>query len=293
MGASFLITLREGLEIALVIAIVLAYLAKTGRRELFTPVAIGGAVAGLVCVIAGIVFHLAVGKFDGKPEQAIEGTLALTAAAVLTWMIFWMRKNARGMSAELHGKIDAAASRSAMSVGLVAFAAVAREGFETVLFLLSAESGSASGAAVVIGGLLGLVVAAVLGVAVYRNGSRLDLRKFFLITGALLILFAAGLVGKAVHEFGELFEFGGWMIEPLWLIESGPLATGWVFDFLKGMFGWSADPERIRVIAYVAYLIPIGYAFFAGARPPADRNQALQSGEQSGEQSLLVDNSAP
>ena len=273
-----MITLREGLEIALVLAIVLAYLAKTGRRELFAPVAIGGAVAGLVCVVAGIVFHLAVGEFDGKPEQAIEGTLALVAAAVLTWMIFWMRKNARGMSAELHGKIDAAASRSAMSVGIVAFAAVAREGFETVLFLLSAESGSASGAAVVIGGLLGLVVAAVLGVVVYRNGSRLDLRKFFMITGALLILFAAGLVGKAVHEFGELFELTGWLIDPLWLIESGPLSTGWIHDFLQGMFGWSEAPERIRVIAYFAYLIPIGYAFFAGARPAAGKRASEQLG---------------
>ena len=113
MGASFLITLREGLEISLVLAIVLAYLAKTGRRSLFPAVAMGAGIAALVCLVAGVAFHLAIGEFEGKAEQAIEGSLALIAAAVLTWMIFWMRKNARSMSAELHGKLDAAASSSA------------------------------------------------------------------------------------------------------------------------------------------------------------------------------------
>jgi len=268
VGASFLITLREGLEISLVLAIVLAYLSKTDRQSLFRPVAIGGAAAGLVCVIAGVAFHLAVGEFEGKAEQAIEGTLAIVAAGVLTWMIFWMRKNARGMSADLHSKIDAAAGQSALAVGLVAFAAVAREGFETALFLLGAESGSSSGTAVVVGGILGLVVAAVLGVLVYRSGSRLNLRTFFQITGALLILFAAGLFGKAVHEFSEFFGLDGWLVEPAWIITSGPFATGWFHDFLQGMFGWSEDPEHIRVLAYFAYLIPVGIAFFAGGRQP-------------------------
>ncbi len=266
MGASFLITLREGLEISLVLAIVLAYLAKTGRRELFPAVAAGAGIAAAVCVVAGIAFHVLIGEFEGRAEQAIEGTLALVAAAVLTWMIFWMRKNARGMSTELHGKLDAAANRSATAVALVAFGAVAREGFETVLFLLGAETGSSSGASVVIGGLLGLGVSAVLGVIVYRGGSKLNLRRFFQITGALLIVFAAGLFAKAVHEFRELLEIEGWLAEPVWVIESGAFASGWLYDFLAGVFGWSSDPERIRVIAYVAYLVPVSIAFFAGGR---------------------------
>jgi high-affinity iron transporter len=194
-------------------------------------------------------------------------------------MIFWMRRNARGMSAALHGRIDVAASRSAVSVALVAFAAVAREGFETVLFLLGAESGSASGAEVVVGGIAGLVVASVLGVAVYRNSSRLDLRRFFRITGALLILFAAGLTAKAIHEFRELLEIGGWPAPPLWTITSGAFATGWFHDFLQGMFGWSETPERIRVLAYFAYLVPVGYAFFAGSGPQVGQGSHTPSAE--------------
>ena len=274
MGASFLITLREGLEISLVLAVVLAYLAKSGRRAMFLPVALGASAAALVCIVAGVVFHMVVGDFTGKTEQAIEGILALTAAGVLTWMIFWMRKNARGMSAELHSKIDSAASHSSTAVAFVAFAAVAREGFETVLFLLGAEAGSSSGVAVVVGGLLGLAVSAVLGVMVYRSGSKLNLRRFFQITGALLILFAAGLFAKAVHEFRELFEIEGWLAEPAWLVTKGPFATGTTHDFLEGMFGWSADAEHIRVIAYFAYLIPVGAAFFLGGRQPAAKASA-------------------
>ncbi len=267
MGASFLITLREGLEISLVLAILLSYLAKSDRRSLFSPVAVGASVAALLCVITGIVFHVLVGEFEGKAEQAIEGTLAIIAAGVLTWMIFWMRRNARGMSADLQGKIDAAADRSSMAVALVAFGAVTREGFETVLFLLGAETGSSSGLSVIVGGLLGLVVSAILGVMVYRGGSKLNLRRFFQITGGLLVLFAAGLFAKAVHEFRELFEIEGWIAHSTWTITSGPFASGTLHDFLKGMFGWSPEPEHIRVFAYFAYLIPIGLAFFLGGRP--------------------------
>jgi high-affinity iron transporter len=269
MGGSFLITLREGLEISLVLAIILTYLAKTERRHLFRPVAVGSLIAAAVCIVAGVVFHLAVGEFEGKTEQAIEGCIALLAAAVLTWMIFWMRKNARGMSVELRQKIDLAADRSAKAVAFVAFAAVLREGFETVLFLLGAESGSSSGAAVVVGGFLGLIVSAIVGVFIYRSGNRINLKTFFTVTGGLLILFAAGLFGKAVHEFRELFEIEGWAAQSLWTVASGPLATGWVHDFLKGIFGWSPDPERIRVIAYFAYLIPVAIAFFGNRKPTA------------------------
>jgi high-affinity iron transporter len=115
---------------------------------------------------------------------------------------------------------------------------------------------------VVLGGLLGLAVSAVVGVLVYRFGKNIDLRVFFKITGVLLIFFAAGLVGKAVHELRELVGLeGGWLFDPLWVISSGPLASGTLYDFLKGLFGWSSDPERIRVIAYFAYLVPVLWMF--------------------------------
>lgn len=274
MGSSLLITLREGLEIALVLAIIVAYLHKTGRGDRIGSVWLGSGVAAIVCVITGFVFYQVVGEFEGKWEQFIEGTLAFAAAGVLTWMIFWMRGNARGIATELHGKIDAAIDKP-FTLAVVAFVAVAREGFETVLFLLGAETSSASGAEVVIGGLIGLAIAAVLGYLFYLGSDRVDLRKFFNWTGLLLIVFAAGLFAKGVHEFREFFEFeGAWYSTPVWEITSGPLATGWTYDFLKGLFGWSSDPERIRVVAYFAYLVPTLWFYFKGAPKPAAASAA-------------------
>jgi high-affinity iron transporter len=270
MGSSLLITLREGLEIALVLAIIVAYLRRIGRGDRLDAVWTGSALAAVACVITGVIFYKAVGEFEGKWEQFIEGTLALSAVAVLTWMIFWMRGHARGIASDLHNKIDAAIEKSATALTVVAFVAVAREGFETVLFLISAETASASGTEVVIGGLIGLAISAVLGYLFFLGSDRIDLRKFFNWTGLLLILFAAGLFAKGIHEFREFFELEGtWYSKPVWELTSGPLATGWTYDFLKGLFGWSSDPERIRVAAYVVFLVPTLWFYFRGAVKPA------------------------
>lgn len=260
MGASFLITLREGLEVSLVLAILIGYLVKTGRRDDTRPVWLGSIAAAVACTIAGVAVHAVTDELTGAAEQAVEGSMALLACVVLTWMILWMHRNARTMGGHLRAKVDAATGAGA--VAFIAFIAVAREGFETALFLLGAETSGASGASVVTGGLLGLAVAAVVGVAVYRLGSRVDLRSFFRWTGVLLVLFAAGLAGKAVHEYRELLGLeGGLLFDSMWTIGSGPLAEGTTYDFLKGLFGWSADPERIRVVTYLAYLVPVLWVF--------------------------------
>lgn len=259
MGISFLLTLREGLEISLVLAILFAYLAKIDRRDRF-PVAWSGVAAAVVaCVATGVAFHFLVGDLTGKTEQAVEGTLAFTAAGILTWMIFWMRQNSKGISGELRSRIDSAISGSATTLAFVAFVAVAREGFETVLFLVGAETDGASGTDVVIGGLAGLAVSGVLGLLIYRGGRKIDLGRFFGWTGALLLLFAAGLFAKGVHEFRELLEIEwGLIADQAWTVTTGPLAEGrQVGDFLAGLFGWSPSPERIRVAAYFAYLLPV------------------------------------
>ncbi|MGB8860371.1 MAG: FTR1 family protein [Ilumatobacteraceae bacterium] len=268
MGAAFLITLREGLEIAIVLAILVGYLVKTDRRAQLRSVWLGAGVAAVVCLIAGVAVHAVTDELTGKAEQAVEGTLALCAALVLTYMILWMHKNARSMGGHLRARVDGAQTAAALSV--VAFIGVAREGFETVLFLLGAETGSSSGAQVVLGGLLGLALSALAGYLVYVGGSRIDLQKFFRYTGIVLILFAAGLVGKAFHEFRELLGFeDGWLVRPMWEITSGPLASGTLHDFLKGLFGWAADPERIRVLAYFAYAVPVLWLFLRVASPAA------------------------
>jgi len=277
MGAAFLITLREGLEIGIVLAILIAYLVKTGRRQQLRSVWLGTAVATVACLIAGVAVHAVTNELHGNAEPAVEGTLALFAAVVLTLMILWMRKNARSMGGHLRARVDGA--QTGMALAVVAFVGVAREGFETVLFLLGAESGGSTGAQVVVGGLLGLAVSAVLGVLVYLGGNRIDLRKFFRYTGVVLILFAAGLVGKAVHEFGELLGLDDlWLFRPLYTLTSGPLASGTVFDFLNGLFGWSASPERLRVVAYLAYAGIVLWLFLrpdrAAAAPTAIDHEA-------------------
>jgi high-affinity iron transporter len=274
MGASFLITLREGLEIALVLAIATAYLVKSGRRTELRSVYAGSSLAALICVIAGVVVHVFTSELHGKVEQATEATLALASCAVLTWMIFWMRSNARSMGGELRAKVDAATTTKALTV--LAFVAVAREGFETVLFLLSAETQNSSGAEVVVGGLLGLAVAAVLGWLIYVGGRRINLGTFFKITGVLMIMFAAGLAGKAAHELTEFTGLGpNWLSDPMWNFASGSLAAGTFHDFIEGLFGWSANPERIRVAVYAAYLIPVLWLYLRRDSPSATHADAV------------------
>jgi len=263
MGSSLLITLREGLEIALVLAIIAGYLKKTDRSDRLPTMWIGAGSAALVCVVLGLIFDQLIGEFTGKWEQFIEGTLALTAAGVLTWMIFWMRGHARGIASDLQQKIDTAIERAPWALALVAFIAVAREGFETVLFLLGAQSSGASAGSVLLGGLLGLALSAVLGYAFYLGSERINLRSFFQWTGLLLILFAAGLFAKGIHEFREFFAFDApWYSAPLWQISKGPLASGWTSDFLTGLFGWSPEPERVRVAAYFAFLLPALWFYY-------------------------------
>lgn len=266
MGSSFLITLREGLEVSLVLAILISYLVKTGRRSEIGAVWQGTGLAIAGCLVVGMAIHLAIGGLHGTANQIVEGSIAVAAAAVLTWMIFWMRTNARTLGAELRGKVDAATTVSALVV--IAFVATVREGLETALFLLSAETGSSSGLEVVLGGLAGLVVASLLGVVIYRGGNRLDLRRFFRVTGVLLILFAAGLVGKAFHEFREALGLeSGALVDPVWTIDSGLWAEGTFYDFVKGFFGWHKETELVRLVAYAAYLVPVMYLFVKPTRP--------------------------
>ncbi len=255
MGSSFIITLREGLEASLIIAILLTYLRKTGRQADSRSVWLGTAAATFVCLVAGTLIYIFIDGLHGKVEQAVEGFIALAAVGVLTYMIFWMRTNSQSLGSHLRGKVDRSTNAALFTI---AFVAVLREGLETVLFLLGAETQTSSGLSVVVGGLIGLVTAIGIGVLIYNGSSRVNLKTFFSFTAVLLLLFAAGLAGKAVHELRELIGWeSGWLITSAWTIETGFLAKGTLNDFMKGLFGWNASPERIRVLAYFAYLIPI------------------------------------
>ena len=264
MGSSFLITLREGLEASLILAILLTYLKKTDRWADARFVWAGTVAAIGICLVAGIAIFIALDGLNGKVEYAVEGFIALSATAVLTHMIFWMRSHARTLGKELRDKVDASVGSA---LAIIAFVAVLREGLETVLFLLSAETATASGGDVVIGGLLGLALSVVIGFGVYRSGNRLNLRTFFNVTAVLLLLFAAGLAGKSVHELRLFISWeAGWLVSSAWTLESGLFASGTFYDFMRGLFGWHKNPENIRVLAYFTYLIPVLLVYLRGAK---------------------------
>lgn len=269
MGSAFLITLREGLEMALIVAIVLAYLKKIGRERDFGAVWTGVGVAAAIAAGAGVAIFAAIGGLEGRAEEIVEGVVALAAAAVLTWMVFWMRRQARSISGELRARVDEAlASGSRYALAGIAFFAILREGLETALFLLGASVGASSSVEQAAGGVAGLAVAAAAGFLVYKGSRRINLRAFFQVTGALVLLFAAGLLATGVHELQEA-TLVGTLNEHLWDVSSvgslNPDSSRFA-EFLKGIFGWNPAPSLEMVAVYVAYLVPVGIAFFTGTR---------------------------
>lgn len=202
MGAA-VVTLREGFEASLIVGIVLAFLDRTGRRDAFWPVWIGALAAIGISVAVGLALFAIGAEFEGRAEAVWEGSVMLLAAGLLTWMVFWMRSQARSIKRHLESQVDHALQvGSAFALGLVAFVGVLREGLETALFLLGTFERSNATVSVV-GGLLGLAAAVVLGYAFYRGSSRLDLRRFFTLTSVLLLTFAAWLLFGGLHELQE------------------------------------------------------------------------------------------
>jgi high-affinity iron transporter len=200
---TFVITLREGFEAALIVGLILAYLAKTGQREQATAVWWGVVAAAVTSAAIGGILFLSVGELEGTSEMVYEGTTMILAAALVTWMAFWMRKQAATIGSHLREQVSESL-RTAGAIGLatVAFIAVAREGLETALFMFASTEDSGPVIAVA-GGILGLAAAVGLGVAFYRGALRLDLGKFFTGTSVLVIAFAAYLIFSGLHEFGE------------------------------------------------------------------------------------------
>jgi high-affinity iron transporter len=200
---TFVITLREGFEATLIVGLIFAYLAKTGQREQATAVWWGVAAAALTSVAIGTVLFLSVGELEGTSEMVYEGATMIFAAVLVTWMAFWMRKQAATIGSHLREQVsESLRTGGAIGLATVAFVAVAREGLETALFLFASTENSGPVIAVA-GGILGLVAAVGLGIAFYRGALKLDLAKFFTATSVLVIAFAAYLVYGGLHEFSE------------------------------------------------------------------------------------------
>jgi high-affinity iron transporter len=200
---SGVVVLREGFEASLVVGIVLAFLARSGRREGFAAVWAGVAAAVAVSVAAGVALFAVDAELEGRSEAVFEGVTMVAAAGLLVWMIFWMRRQARSIRTDLEGRVRTAlADGSMLGLAAVAFVGVLREGIETALFLLATTEKS-NPVVSLIGGLVGLALAVGLGYAFYRGSHRLDLRRFFTVTSALLLLFAGWLLVGGLEELAE------------------------------------------------------------------------------------------
>ena len=257
MLASFLLSLREGLEAALIIGIVFGSLEHMRRTELKGVVWLGVFCAVLLSLVGAVALNLAGVKFEGSAEELFEGFAMLLAAGLLTWMIFWMRGKGASIQQELDTDVQRAVFKhGATALFLLAFFAVAREGLELALFLFAAGVDS-NPIQIISGALLGLIASASLGWLLFTSTHRLSLKNFFLVTNVLLIIFAAGLVAHAVHEFNEAGVIPG-VVDHVWDTNGVLDESSTVGEMLKALVGYNGNPSLTEVLAYIGYFIALG-----------------------------------
>ena len=270
MLIAFLIMLREGIEAALIVGIVAGFLKQSGHSRLMPKVWLGVALAALMCLGIGYGIHSATGEIPQKEQEFVVGVIGLVAVAMLTYMILWMKKAARSMKQQLQDSVQTALNRgNGQGWALVgmAFLAVAREGLESVFFLLAVFQQSPTWS-MPIGAVLGLLAAVVIGALIYQGGMRLNLAKFFRWTGAFLIVVAAGLVAgslRALHEAGVWNHLQEVVFDSSkYLHEDSPLGV-----LLGGFFGYTDHPTQGEVLAWLLYLVPVMIWFLHGSKPAA------------------------
>lgn len=266
MLPTFVIGLREGLEAALIVGIIAAFLRKQGRGDLLRQTAIGVAAAVLICLLGGFALEIASRNLPQRQQEGLETVIGVLAVGMVTYMVVWMKEHSRDLKGQLEaltagaiavGEGDAGRNRAGMAMVAMAFLAVLREGFETVVFLLAAFNESGSGGSAVVGAVLGIVVAIGLGYGIYRGGVRINLSKFFRATGLVLVLVAGGLVVSALHTAHE----AGWldlgqhrMADLSWLVQPGSVLA----SLLTGMLGIQPYPVLAEVLGWLLYVIPLG-----------------------------------
>lgn len=253
MLSTFLIALREGLEAALIVGILIAYVVKTDRKNLLTPIWTGVSLALVASFALGGFLSFTSAELSERGEQFFAGTTSFLAVGLVTWMVFWMKRAARTLREELHGKVDNALSAGPIALAAAAFFAVAREGLETSLFVYTNFRTVDTTAGARIGLALGLTVAVVLGYLIYRRAIQINLSKFFTITGVALIIVAAGVLSYGIHEFQEL----GWIPGEnsyAWDISSWMAKDSIAGTLLAGTIGFDVNTSWVQLVMYAAYL---------------------------------------
>jgi high-affinity iron transporter len=261
--SNYLIGLREGLEASLVVCILIAYLVKTGRRDAIRPIWIGISVAVLIAMGFGCVLEFGSQELTFQAQEALGGSLSIVAVGLVTWMVFWMRRTARHLRSELHGKLDAALAMGTGALVATAFLAVGREGLETALFVWASVHAASDGTPrPLIGVALGLATAVFLGWLFYRGALKINLAKFFTWTGGMLVVVAAGVLAYGFHDLQEADILPG--LTSLAFDISGTIPPdSWYGTLLKGVFNFQPDPTVLQVTVWLLYLIPTLAVFFA------------------------------
>ena len=266
MLSTLLIALREGLEASLMVGILVAYLVKSDRRSALPALWTGVFSAVAVSLGFGALLSFSSHHLSDRGEEYFSGTSSLLAVAIVTWMVFWMKRTARGMRQELHGRIDAASRKQAgfIAIAAAAFFTVAREGLETALFIYSDFKTVSKNSGPAIGLILGLVVAIGLGVALYRQTIKINLSKFFSLTGAALIVVAAGVFSHGLNEFQNVGLLPGassfaWN----WAHSSGSVLS----TILDGTIGISTTLTFLQLILWAVYLLAVLPTYLRKATP--------------------------
>ena len=276
MFANFLIGLREGLEAALVVGILVAYLVKTDRRDLLPRIWIGVGAAVGVSLAFGAALTYGPNTLTFEAQEAIGGTLSIVAVGFGTWMIFWMARTARSLKGELESKLASAVEAGGWSLTILAVLAVGREGLETALFLWSAAQATGSSTQPLVGGALGLAAAVVLGVLISRGALTLDLRKFFTWTGAALVIVAAGVLAYGIHDLQEAGILPG--LHSMAFDVSAQIPPGsWYGTLLKGTVNFSPNTTWLQLVAWWLYVVPTLTLFFLTVRRGSQPRAATPS----------------
>jgi high-affinity iron transporter len=263
--------LREGVEAALIVSIILAYLAKTGNMRHFGKIWLGTVAAIAVSVGVGLLLFVTIGGLKEPAEQIFEGTAMILAAGVVTWMLFWMRRTAANVKGELQASVDRhLVEGSVWGLAILAFTAVIREGIETSLFLMAqaqaATQADGNAFSTLLGALIGLLIAAVIGWGFYRGARVINLRTFFQWTGVALVFIAAGLLSHGIHEFIEAGVVGvgtatAFDISSVLSHDEG------IGQWLRAIFGYSSSPEWVTFISWLAYIVAVLVLYLRPVKP--------------------------
>ncbi len=273
---TFLIGLREGLEASLVVGILVAYLVKSGRRDALKPLWGGVGLAIVISLAFGALLQFTSANMSFKAQETFGGVASLVAVGFVTWMVFWMRRTARFLKTELHGRLETALALGPVALLLTGLVAVGREGLETALFLWSAIQSTQQPVVSTTSAFGGLLASVVLGWAFYRGALNLNLKAFFTWTGAALVIVAAGVCSYGVHDLQEAGILPG-LNTLAFDVSSTIPPSSWYGTLLKGIFNFQPATTVLQAVAYLAYLVPVMVLFLRPGRTPSATAPTRQS----------------